>query len=136
MILTPYQEDVMCGKICPYCKSETRITSETEIYGREYKNRKVICCINFPNCDSYVGTHDDGESLGRLANKELRHWKKKAHDKFDLLWKEKLIDRDSAYEKLADFLMIPDKYTHIGMFSEQTCKKVYAWSILTYNELK
>ena len=52
-----------------------------------------------------------------------------------MLWKDKKIDRDSAYEQLADFLQIPDKYTHIGMFSEVTCKKVFAWSILTYNEL-
>jgi len=135
MELTPYQLDIINAKICPYCKSGTRITTETEIYGKEYKGRSVICCINFPKCDSYVGTHDNGETLGRLANKELRSWKKKAHDKFDMLWKDKKIDRDSAYEQLADFLQIPDKYTHIGMFSEVTCKKVFAWSILTYNEL-
>ena len=135
MELTPYQLNVINAKICPYCKSGTRVTTETEIYGKEYKGRSVICCVNFPKCDSYVGTHENGQTLGKLANKDLRYWKRKAHEKFDMLWQDKKMDRDTAYEKLADFLMLPDKYTHIGMFSEATCKKVLAWSVLTYNEL-
>lgn len=65
MELTPFHKDVVHAKVCPYCKSSTKIISETEVYGREYKGRKLIACINFPKCDSYVGTHDDGTALGR-----------------------------------------------------------------------
>lgn len=135
MKLTALQEDILYAKICPYCKSGTRVVDEVYIYGRVYKDRLMICCNNYPHCNSYVGTHSDGEPLGRLANKELRSWKKKAHDSFDKIWRGKMIDRDTAYEELADFLKIPDKYCHIGMFKKETCLKVIAWSKLRIAEL-
>jgi len=135
MELTDYQINVINAKICPYCKSETRLTTETVIYGKEYKGRKVICCKNFPICDSYVGTHDDNKPLGRLANKELRNLKKQAHVFFDKIWKENLIDRDVLYMQLASFLKLPLQYTHIGMFQEKTCLKVEKWAKEYYNNL-
>lgn len=135
MELTAYQQDVIDAKICPYCKSSTRVVDEVYIYGRTYNDRLMICCKNFPQCDSYVGTHSDGMTLGRLANKELRSWKKQAHEAFDKLWRDKHIGRDTAYENLADALNIPDKYCHIGMFKKDTCIKVVAWSKLKLSEL-
>lgn len=135
MELTPYQKDVVNAKICPYCKSGTRITTENEIYGREYKGRAIVACKNFPKCDSYVGTHDDGEALGRLADKDLRYHKTKTHHWFDKIWKEKYRERTKLYEELADFLNLPDKYTHIGMFSIKTCIKAENWAKTYYNLL-
>lgn len=127
MELTPYQEDVFAGKICPYCKSGVRVTTETEVYGREYKGRKVICCKNYPTCDAYVGTHEeDGTALGRLANNELRQYKKVAHSWFDRIWKEDHMNRKEAYEWLSEVIGTPRNYTHIGMFNIATCKKVIA----------
>ena len=126
--LSAYSKDVFAAKICPYCKSENiKIISETDVYGREYKGRKIIACGNYPACDSYVGTHDDGTALGRLANKELRLAKKEAHNTFDRLWKSKEMSRGKAYQMLSDFLEIDSKYTHIGMFSVETCKKIIEW---------
>lgn len=84
----------------------------------------MVVCDGFPKCDSYVGTHEDGEPLGRLANKKLRFWKKEAHSAFDKIWRDNHMDRDSAYGFLADELELPDEYVHIGMFNIQTCKKV------------
>ena len=95
----------------------------------------MICCKNFPFCDSYVGTHDDNKPLGRLANKELRNLKKQAHVFFDKIWKENLIDRDVLYMQLASFLKLPLQYTHIGMFQEKTCLKVEKWAKEYYNNL-
>ena len=135
MKLSQLQEDIIQAKVCPYCKSSTRVVDEVFIYGRTYKDRLMIACKNFPVCDSYVGTHDDGEPLGRLANKALRSWKKKAHDAFDVLWKDKHLDRNQAYEELADHLGIPDQYCHIGMFKKETCIKVIAWANLRKSEL-
>ena len=135
MELTALQKDIINAKVCPYCKSSTRVVDENHIYGRTYKDRLMICCKNFPSCDSYVGTHDDGLPLGRLADKKLRSWKKNAHDSFDKIWKEKLVERSALYEELADFLNIPDEYCHIGMFQVKTCIKVVAWSKLRYVEL-
>jgi len=135
MTLSDYQLMVLRAEICPYCKSGTKIVSETEIYGKEYKGRKMFCCINFPNCDSYVGTHDDGSPLGRLARKELRLRKKYAHDSFDKIWMEKFVDRSDLYDDLAEFLQLPIEYTHIGMFNETTCLKTEVWAKQYYKNL-
>ncbi|WP_394749563.1 zinc-finger-containing protein [Spongiimicrobium salis] len=135
MTLTPLQQDILSAKVCPYCKSRTKVVSEEFIYGKTYRNRSMICCDNYPQCDSYVGTHDDGEPLGRLADKKLRQWKRKAHDAFDRIWKEKHMERNAAYEEMADAIGIPDKFCHIGMFQVKTCIKVVAWAKLKYAEL-
>lgn len=116
--------DIYSAKICPYCNSNTKIVSEEFIYGRSYKNKSIICCRNFPVCDSFVGTHVNGSPLGRLANKSLRGAKIQAHKFFDILWKDNYLERGEAYEWLSDKLNIPLDYTHIGMFSVETCKNV------------
>ncbi|TSE03352.1 zinc-finger-containing protein [Aquimarina algiphila] len=136
MILTSYQEDVLNAKICPYCKSTTEVVSETDVYGKQFKGRSMIRCRNLTNCGAYVGCHEDGRPLGRLANRQLRTYKREAHKWFDKLWREKYMERSEAYEKLADYLELPDEYTHIGMFQEKTCLKVIKWSKETYNNLK
>ena len=130
MKLTPYQEDVYKGSICPYCKSATKSVTEEFIYGKKYKGKMMICCINFPTCDSYVGTHEkDSTALGRLANRELRQYKKVAHSHFDWIWKNEYEKRGFLYKELSDFLGIDAEYTHIGYFNIATCKKVIDWAI-------
>ena len=122
--LNTYEKNVYAAKICPYCKSEyVKIISEKDVYGREYKGRKIFACGEYPACDSYVGTHDDGTPLGRLANKELRLAKKEAHNAFDCLWKSKEMSRGKAYRLLSNFLGIEPDYTHIGMFNVDTCNR-------------
>lgn len=124
MKLTPYQKEVYSGAICPYCKSKTKVVSEEHIYGRSYKGKSMICCINFPNCDSYVGTHEkDGTALGRLANNQLRQLKKVTHSWFDRIWREKHMSRNEAYEWLSEEINIPLDYCHIGMMNINSCKK-------------
>ena len=137
MNLTEYQIKVYSGTICPYCKSETRITTEEEIYGTTYKGRKMICCKNFPNCDSYVGTHkEDDTSLGRLADKSLRTYKKATHDAFDRIWMKKHCTREESYVHLSNAIGIPINYTHIGMFNIKTCKKAINWANQVFSDLE
>lgn len=133
--LTARHKDIINAKICPYCNSGVKMMSELQVYGRTYKNRIIITCKNYPKCDSYVGTHDDGMPLGRLANKNLRILKKTAHHHFDKLWREKDLKRGEAYSELSEFLEIDPEYTHIGMFSGSTCRKVIEWSKKRYAEL-
>ena len=45
IVLTEYQKKIINAEICPYCKSETKIVDETFIYGKDYRGRKVFCCI-------------------------------------------------------------------------------------------
>lgn len=90
-----------------------------------------------PDCGAYVGCHPGTEEpLGRLANAELRYWKKLAHDAFDLLWKDGVINkiwpkyikgitnRTKAYIWLSNKLGIPKERMHIGMLNIEDCKRV------------
>ena len=137
MKLTKKQRDIIHGKLCPYCGAKTKKVSMNVIYGKKFgAGNDVICCQNYPKCNSYVGTHDDGTSLGRLANYELRIAKKKAHASFDKLWKEGILKRNKAYKLLSEYLNIPGKYTHIGMFQISTCYHVEKWADEQYRILK
>jgi len=130
--LTPYQQDVYKAKICPYCKSGTKTVTEEFIYKKKYSDKSVICCINYPSCDSYVGTHSDGLPLGRLSKHPLRIAKKKTHEIIDRIWKLKFMDRKDLYKELSDFLQLELKLTHLGFMNLNTLDKVQRWALLKY----
>ena len=114
---------------CPYCHKQAKLVDSKIFYGVSY-GMAWFC----QPCGAWVGCHKNSEKhapLGRLANKELREWKQKAHDVFDPLWKRK-IKRDccskcharkAAYKWLAGELSIKIKDCHIGMFNIEECKK-------------
>ena len=130
--LTDVQEKILQGKICPYCKTETEFVDSAIIYGKSYG--MIYLCRK---CDAYCGVHKGTEnSLGRLANKELRECKKEAHKYFDVIWKENHLTRSEAYKYLSEHLGINTEYTHIGMFGVETCKKVVEWSKQMLNDLR
>lgn len=123
--------------ICPYCDSIAVFESSTKVYKKDYG--MMYICSNYPECDAYVGVHKDTDiPLGRLADKELRVWKMKAHSVFDVLWKAKAIKmkkelgrkykkqyaRGEAYAWLAKELGIKKKKCHIGMMDVQMCQQV------------
>lgn len=126
------QTAIMQGKICPYCKNKTKYVDSAIIYGKSYG--MIYLC---KPCDAYCGVHKGTDkSLGRLANKELRHWKKEAHKYFDIIWKEGHEKRGEVYKHLANHLKLPVEYCHIGMFSVETCKKVVSWAKMILNDLR
>jgi hypothetical protein len=90
-----------------------------EVYGTSYG--MIYLCRP---CSAWTGTHkpEPKKALGRLANSELREWKKKAHAAFDPLWKSNYMNRHEAYAWLSKQLNIPAEYCHIGMFGVETCK--------------
>lgn len=137
MNLTAKEKGIYEARVCPYCLSETKKVPMEFIYGQIYSSgNDIICCNNFPHCNSYVGTHSDGRPLGRLANKELRDAKRLAHDAFDKLWKEGFMTRKTAYKKLSEYLDLEPEYTHIGMFKVSTCHRVAEWSKKELEQLK
>ena len=84
---------------CDYCGRETEYVDSKVIYGKSYG--KIYLCRN---CMAYVGVHKGTDKpLGRLANAELRNWKKAAHAVFDPLWKYGRFrgHRNAAYAWLA-----------------------------------
>lgn len=121
------------GPNCPYCaKASVLHESSAIVYrGRDYG--PIWLCVNYPECDAYVGCHPGThKALGRLARKELRQAKMQAHSVFDPLWKRKAQiagiskgkARRKAYRWLAEQMGIPEDDCHIGMFSEEECLQV------------
>jgi hypothetical protein len=118
-----FDEDVIYGYICPYCGGKPELTDSIEIYGKSYGD--IYLCRP---CRAWVGTHKGSRKpLGRLANEELREWKKRAHFYFDRLWKSKRSKRKArskGYKWLSEQLKTELNNTHIGMFDVELCKIV------------
>lgn len=109
---------------CDYCSRLTEYVDSKVIYGKSYGN--IYLCRN---CMAYVGVHKGTDKpLGRLANAELRYWKKAAHAVFDPLWQYGRFrhQRNAAYAWLAEQMRLPREKTHIGMFDVDQCKQVIA----------
>lgn len=108
--------------ICDYCGCQAELVDSAEVYGTSYGD--IYLCRN---CGAYVGTHKGTDRpLGRLANAELRYWKKAAHAAFDPIWQHGRFKgkRKRAYSWLAGEMNLPVEKTHIGMFDVDQCKKV------------
>ncbi|MCW3111314.1 MAG: hypothetical protein JWQ09_5820 [Segetibacter sp.] len=121
---------ILSGKVCPYCGENTTHCSDSVIYNRTYGGMVYLCLT----CDAYVGCHKPNptQSLGRLANADLRSAKIAAHASFDTLWRKK-ISRDhvskskarkAAYRWLSCATGIPVEYCHIGFMDIEECNKV------------
>jgi hypothetical protein len=139
---------ILAGQICPYCNRTTSYVDSSIVYGGLSYGMIYYC----EPCRSWVGVHNGtNKALGRLANRELREYKKKAHASFDPIWKTGLINkiwpdfvekrkkrktsnRAKAYIWLAKKLEIEPKYCHIGFFSAITCKKLITICELAKNE--
>lgn len=123
MKITEQQELMFAGKICPYCKQPSKYVDSSEIYGNGKSYGMMYLC---KDCKAWVGTHKDEptKALGRLADKHLRTWKIKAHERFNLIYELNYKTRGNAYKWLSERLGIPQKYTNIGFFNIKTCQRV------------
>jgi hypothetical protein len=119
--------DIVKGKVCPYCGKKPLLENSSVVYGKDYG--PIYLCRP---CRAWVGVHKGTvKPMGRLANEELRYWKKEAHASFDPLWQAKVNQgwrkvkaRNTTYEWLAKEMKLPIEYAHIGMFDVNQCKKV------------
>lgn len=108
--------------ICPYCGRRAEYVDSEVVYGVSYG--MIYLCRS---CLAYVGVHKGtSKPLGRLANAELRRWKKEAHAAFDPIWEYGRFKRrrNDAYAWLAEKMGLPPEDTHIGMFDVSECKRV------------
>ena len=106
---------------CDYCGTKADFVDSSVIYGKSYG--MIYLC---PDCGAYVGVHKGTDKpLGRLANSELRRWKRNAHNVFDPLWMRGPFRgrRNAAYAWLAQQMGLPIEKTHIGMFDVAQCKE-------------
>lgn len=115
---------------CPYCQKPAACVDSKAVYSRSYG--MIWHCAP---CKAWVGCHKNSKTnkpLGRLANAELRDWKKRAHAAFDPMWEAKMRRdgctkgeaRNAGYEWLAKQLGIPLAEMHIGMLDIDMCKRV------------
>jgi hypothetical protein len=122
---------ILTGQVCPYCECETKLVHGGEVYPHligktprpKFLDKKYYICIR--NKDHYVGTYvDNVTSLGRVADYELRDFKKKGHETFDPLWKDRLYFKNQreAYKWLSGKMNLPLEFTHFGMFSIEECR--------------
>lgn len=126
---------------CWYCGDTPRLhETSIHIYNKDYG--PVWQC---PCCHAYVGCHPGThKALGRVANKELRTWKMKAHAALDPLWRKKASNyiqerpgaskrcmaksygraRGKAYGWLSEQMGLRSDECHIGYFTIEQCKRV------------
>lgn len=118
---------------CPYCGAAVVFRdSSTFIYhGRDFG--PVWVCSRYPACDAFVGCHPGTQTpLGRLANSELRYWKKRARGARPAVAgalaaarrQKKAAHRGAAYNFLRQQMGLSAEECHIGMFSVEQCKTV------------
>lgn len=115
---------------CPYCGKTAELRKSSDVYphARQDYGKFWVCP---GDCDAYVGTHSNSKKhapLGRLANKELRGWKRKAHGAFDCYWREGQPDyagfsRQEAYDWLTQ-QMGRSKQVHIGECDVKECRQI------------
>ena len=111
---------IYTGKVCPYCGKKTELIDSAEIYNGKSFGPIYIC----RDCDAYVGCYKGTTTaLGRLADKELRIAKRRAHHYLDQLWKNPR-QRLKVYEWLSKELHIPQDQTHVGMSDVKQCNRI------------
>lgn len=123
--LTDVEKQKLKGMICAYCNEPTTFYKDSSIvYSKDYG--PIWACLK---CRAWIGCHPGtNKPLGRVATKKLRALKIEAHKHFDRIFTYKIMKRSKAYWWLSEQLQIPKRYTHIGMFGEETCKKVISLS--------
>jgi hypothetical protein len=144
MIKQPSIAQINDGLICPYCYSGTEYVDSSIVYGKSYG--MIFIC---KPCEAWVGVHKGtNQSLGRLANSELREAKKQAHQYFDQIARTNLINkiwkkfipnvsnRKKAYMWLSTQTGIREKWCHIGMMDVEQCQKVIEVCQGAMNNLK
>jgi hypothetical protein len=105
------------------CSVNIELTTNDKIYGRIYGEWPKIYFCN--DCRAAVGCHPKTElPLGRMADRQTRQLRSRAHDEFDKLWKSGLMSRSKAYNWLALALEIDPAQCHISWLSKDQLKDV------------
>jgi len=102
---------------CPDCGKY--MVLKTSKYGLFYG------CSTWPDCEGTHGAHPNGKPLGVPADKATKLARIKAHEAFDLLWKNNgPMKRGEAYAWMQRVLDLTADEAHIGRFDIPTCARV------------
>lgn len=121
--VNPEDADFPVNVVCPYCGRRAELIDSSAVYNGESYGKIYLC----RPCWAYVGVHRNTYiPLGRLADKDLRRWKRCVHEVFDTLWvnePNRRLARTNAYKWLADKMGLPVDEAHFGKFDIDQCKK-------------
>lgn len=108
---------------CPNCQWDVVLTTNADIYGREYGEWPYAYLCTNGMCDSYVGLHPDTDiPLGTLADSDLRESRKAAKAAFFARMRHQGMDRSAMYSWLATQMGIPVDECHFGWFDHAKCE--------------
>jgi hypothetical protein len=128
------------GPECPYCHRHSTLQPASVVYknSTHTPTGNVWVCMNYPTCDSFVGTHKEEPfkdyPLGRLANPELRTARKAVHAVFDLMFKHRHMTRSETYKWLQKELSMTPEECHIGEMDIMKCNLVYVKVLQYFHE--
>lgn len=122
----PFTDENFCShcedeKLKCYCGKEALHHPDTSVIygGRVYGNKGVWYCPDYNNgCDGWVGTHPNGEPLGRLKNKASRELAKQCHTLFDNHWDCKA-QRNKMYAWLANQMGLTIDECHFAVMTDE-----------------
>lgn len=110
---------------CPYCGSPVVFRSADGIYRENKEHTMLYVCSRYPECDAYVRVHKGTKTpVGSLADHNLRALRREAHRYFNRLYESGLMDKQDAYQWLADIISAPMSEAHIGHLGEYYCRQV------------
>ena len=108
---------------CPYCGRTVKYMTADHIYSNGDPEQIMLVCTGHPECDAYVRCQTGTTiPLGSLANKQLRHKRIEAHKYFDRLFKQHIMEKQSAYDWLKKISL--DGNGHIACMGEYACDQV------------
>lgn len=106
------------------CSPNIELTTSDKVHGRTYGNKKPNI-YNCNDCGATVGCHPNTTiPLGRMADRQTRLLRIKAHVEFDKLWQTGLMHRSKAYSWLSSELGIEFSQCHISLLSKDQLKDV------------
>lgn len=110
--------------VCPYCQEKAAKLFGKKIYPHRPEHAHKIFWACLP-CGAWVGCVPGGDKpMGRLADKQLRSAKVRAHEAFDPLWRVGGLSRTEAYAWLQEELGLTPEQCHIGLFDLDGCEAV------------
>lgn len=110
---------------CPYCGHKLVFRTAEQMGVDEEEGVNFWACSNYPECDAYVRTNRYSQKpRGTVANGELRQLRRETHKVFNRLYESGYMKKDEAYLWLSKVMGCTRQQTHIGQFSEYTCKIV------------
>jgi hypothetical protein len=100
---------------CADCGSLMQLTKNH--FGNYYKCTKA-------ECTGVHQAHPNGKPVGIPADRVTRRARIRAHEAFDRLWENKIMNRTEAYAWLSTITGITLEQAHISMLTKEQCDLV------------